>query len=50
MDLSRTQNFKENKKGVNEVRKGESLKPLSMRNSMEDELTRENDTEGRWKE
>ena len=48
------ENFKENKKKsrkrVNEVRKGESLRPLSMRNSMGEELTQENDIEGRWKE
>ena len=48
------ENFKENKKknwkGVNEVRKGESLRPLSMRSSMGEEVTRENDIEVRWKE
>ena len=32
------------------MRKGESLKPLSMINSVGEELTRENDIEGRWKE
>ena len=41
--LSIAENFKENQnkfwKGINEVRKGESLKPLSMRNSMGEELT-----------
>ena len=44
-------NFKENKtklrKGVNEVRKGESLGLASMRNSMGETLTPENDIEGR---
>ena len=34
-------------KGVNEVRKGESLRVSSVRNSMGEELTRENDIEGR---
>ena len=34
-------------KGLNEVRKGESLRPLSMRNSTGEELTQENDIEGR---
>ena len=52
--FSKAENFKEDKKyiwkGVNEVRNGESLRPLSMRNSMGEELTRENDTEGRYKE
>ena len=42
--------MKENKKnfwkGVSEVRKGESLRSLSMRNSMGEK----NDNEGRWKE
>ena len=49
-----SKNFKENKKnvwkGVNEVRKGESVRPLSIRNSMGEELTQESDIEGRWKE
>ena len=52
--LSIAENFKENKKkfwkGVNGVRKRESLRLLSMRNLMEEELTQENDNEGRWKE
>ena len=52
--LSSAENFKENKnkfwKEVNEVRKGKNLKPLYMRNSMGEELTQKNDTEGRWKE
>ena len=51
--LRRAENFKENKetfwKGVNEVRKEESLRPLSIRNSMREELT-QNDIKGRWKE
>ena len=46
--------MKENKKnfwkGVNEVRKGGSLRPLSMRSSTGEELTQENDIEARWKE
>ena len=33
-------------KGVNEVRKRESLRVSSVRNSMGEELTRENDIEG----
>ena len=49
--LSIAVNFKENKKifwkGVNETTKRESLRPLSIRNSMGEELTQENDTEGR---
>ena len=49
--LSIAENFKENKKifwrGVNEVRKGESLRSLSMKNSMGEELTQENDIESR---
>ena len=52
--LSIDKNFKENKKkfwkGVNEIRKGKSLRPLSIRNSMGEELTQGNDIEGRWKE
>ena len=52
--LSIAENFKENKKkfwkGVNEVRMGESLRSLSMRNSMGEGLAQENDSEGRWKE
>ena len=52
--LSIAENFKENKKifrkGVNEVRKGESLRPLSIRNSMGEELTQETHIEGIWKE
>ena len=32
-------------KGINEVRKGESLRSLSMRNSMGEELTQKNDIE-----
>ena len=54
LTLSIAEIFKVNKKkiwkGVNEVRKGESQSPLSMRNSMGEELTRENDIEGRWKD
>ena len=52
MDLkySREENKKQFWKGANEVRKGENLRPLSMRNSMGEELTRENNIEGRWKE
>ena len=50
--FSITENFKSDKKkfwkGVNEVRKGEILRLSSMRNSMGEELTRENDIEGRW--
>ena len=50
--LSIADNFKENKKkfqkGVNVVRKGESVRPLSIRNSMGEELIQENDIEGRW--
>ena len=52
--LSIAENFKKNKKiywkGVNGVRKEESLRPLSISNSMGEELTLENDIEGRWKE
>ena len=52
--LSIAENFKENKKmfwkGINEVKRGESLRPLPIRNSMGEELTQENDVEGRWKE
>ena len=33
-----------------EIRKGESPRPSSVRNSMGVELTLENDTEGRWRE
>ena len=51
MDISIAQNFKENEKNfwnrVNMVRMGESLKPSSMRNSMGEQLTLENDNEGR---
>ena len=47
--LSIAENFKEKKKifwkGVNEVRKGESLRLPSGGNSMDEELTRENDVE-----
>ena len=54
LTLRIVENFKENKKQfwkrVNEVRKGESLRPLSMRNLMGEELTRKNDIESRWKE
>ena len=46
-------NFKGNKKkfwnGVDEVRKGKSTRLLSVRNSMGEELTRENDFEVRWR-
>ena len=52
--LSIAENFKENKKtfwkGVNDVRKGESLRALPMRNSIGEELTQENEIEGRWKD
>ena len=45
--LSIADNFKEKKKkfwrGVNETRKGESLRPLSIRNSMGEELKQDND-------
>ena len=48
------ENLKENKKnfwkGVSEVRKGESLRSLSMGNSMGEELTQKTDIVGRWKE
>ena len=51
--FSITENFKSDKKkfwkGVNEVRKGEILRSSSMRNSMGEKLTRENDIEGRWR-
>ena len=51
--LSITENFKDNKKifwkRVNEVRKGESMRLSSMRNSTGEELVRENYIEGRWR-
>ena len=53
-NLSIPEKFKENKKKiwkeVNEVRKGESRRLLSMRNLIGEEETRENDIEGRCKE
>ena len=52
--LSITDNFKDSKKkvwkGVNEVRKEESLRLSSVRNLMRKDLTQENDIEGRWRE
>ena len=48
--LSIAENFKENKNKFSEVRKGESLRPLFMRNSMGEELTWKNGIEDRWKE
>ena len=52
--VSIADNFKENKKkiwkGVNETRKGESLRSLSIKNSMGEELAQDNDIKGRWQE
>ena len=50
--LSIAENFKENKKkiwkGVNEARKEENMRLASVRNSMDEELSWENDIEVRW--
>ena len=52
--VNEAQNFKENKqnfwKGVNEIRKRESLRLSSVGNSMGEGLTRENGLEVRWRE
>ena len=51
--LNIAENFKENKKtilkAVNEVRKRKSLRVLSLRTSMDEKLTQENDDDVRWR-